>query len=186
MSATPASTRSTAWRPWRLAAWTVAALLLSLPWVAMQFTKQVAWTASDFAIIGVLLGLGCLAFELAARFAPDFAYLCGAALAVATGFVLVWVNLAVGIIGAEDEPANLMFGGVLLVGLAGAAIARLRARGLAIAAVATALAQASVSAIALARGLDHPWPLNLLFAGAWLACAMLFHVSARRPGEGAG
>ena len=32
-------------------------------------------------------------------------------------FLLIWINLAVGIIGSEDNPANLMYGAVLLLGL---------------------------------------------------------------------
>ena len=55
--------------------------------------------------------------------------------------MLVWINLAVGIIGSEDNPANLMYGGVLAVGVAGAVAARFRPGGMARALAATALAQ---------------------------------------------
>lgn len=45
------------WRPsrWRLAAWTIAALMPLLPLVAMQFTDEVDWSASDFAVFGTML-----------------------------------------------------------------------------------------------------------------------------------
>ena len=33
---------------WRIAAWGLAGLILLLPLVAMQFTDEVEWTASDF------------------------------------------------------------------------------------------------------------------------------------------
>ena len=34
-------------------------------------------------------------------------------------FLLFWVNGAVGIIGSEDNPANLLYGGVVLTGFVG-------------------------------------------------------------------
>lgn len=52
------------------------------------------------------------------------------------------MNGAVGIVGSEDNPANLMYGGVLAVGIVGAVIARFRAEGM-------ARAQGSVALIAL-------------------------------------
>ena len=167
------------WRPWRLAAWSVAAFLLLLPWVAMQFTTEVDWTFSDFAIIAAMLALGCVAFEVAARFARDFAYLAGAAIAVATGFGLVWVNLAVGIFQGGDEASNILFVGVVLVAIFGAAIARMHARGLVVAMVATAFAQGLVSVYGLALGMEHPWQLGLIFVVLWLGCAGLFHASVQ-------
>lgn len=45
-------------------------------------------------------------------------------------FLLVWVNLAVGMIGDDGDPANLLFGGVLVVGIAEAAIGRFRHAGM--------------------------------------------------------
>ena len=46
----------TGWRRrrWRLAAWSVAALLLLLPLVAMQFTDEVNWSLADFVVFGAL------------------------------------------------------------------------------------------------------------------------------------
>ncbi len=38
--------------PWRAAVWCAAAFLLLLPLVAMQFTREVNWTLSDFVVIG--------------------------------------------------------------------------------------------------------------------------------------
>src|SRR5688572_8042949 len=51
--------------------------------------------------------------------------------ALAAALFLVWMNLAVGLIGTEDNPANLLYGGVLAVGIIGAIIARFRPHGMA-------------------------------------------------------
>ena len=80
------------------------------------------------------------------------AYRAAVGVALAAAFILVWVNLAVGIIGSEDNPANVMYGGVLAVGIIGAIIARFQPHGMARALVATALAQALVAVIALIAG----------------------------------
>jgi hypothetical protein len=45
-----------------------------------------------------------------------------AGVALATDFLLVWINGVVGIIGSEQEDANLLHGAVLAVGLLGAAV----------------------------------------------------------------
>lgn len=40
---------------------------------------------------------------------------------------LVWISLAVSVIRSEDDPASLMYAGVLAVGLLGAVVLRFRA-----------------------------------------------------------
>ncbi len=60
--------------------------------------------------------------------------------ALATAVILMWVNGAVGVIGSENNDANLMYFGVLAVGIIGAVIARFQPRGMALALFATALA----------------------------------------------
>jgi CHASE2 domain-containing sensor protein len=102
--------------------------------------------------------------------------------------LLIWITGAVGIIGSEDEPANLMYALVLAVGIVGAIIARFQPRGMAYALFATAVAQALAGIIALAAGwgsTSQNWPLDIvaltgfsvvLFGGAGL----LFQKAARR------
>jgi len=80
----------------------------------------------------------------------DTAYRFAAGLALAAAFLIVWLNVAAGLIGIEDDhPANLLYVGVLAIGFIGAIIARFQPRGLAHAMFATALAQALVGVIAL-------------------------------------
>jgi hypothetical protein len=161
---------------WRIAVWSGLAGLLLPPLVAMQFTREVAWSPFDFAIFGAMLAAAGGGYELAVRMSNSIAYRAAAAIAIVAGFLLVWMNLAVGIIGAEDNPANLMFAGVLAVGVVGAAIARLRPQGLAWTLVAMALAQALVGAIAWSAGV---WILTGAFAAAWLLSAWLFRMAAK-------
>jgi hypothetical protein len=75
------------------------------------------------------------------------AYRLAMGLAVATAFVLTWVNF---VLVADANPANVMYFAVPVVALVGGAIARLRARGMALALVGTAIAQMLVPFVALA------------------------------------
>ena len=79
------------------------AFILSLPLVAMQFTDEVAWSPVDFAVAGVLLVGASLLYVLAARKGGGISYRAGVGIALAGAFLLVWINLAVGIIGTEDD-----------------------------------------------------------------------------------
>ena len=173
--------------PIRRMVWTGACALLLAPLAAMQFTSQVVWTAGDFLVFGAML-LGALGlYELAVRKAGSAAYRWAAGVAVAAGFFLVWVNLAVGVIGSEDNPANLMFAGVLAVALLGALGARLRPAAMANVLFATALAQLAVGIVALTGDLGADgigWPrdvigLTAIFTGLWFAAALLFRRAAR-------
>jgi hypothetical protein len=171
---------------WRTAVWGAAALLLLLPLVAMQVTDEMDWDLTDFVIFGALLAGAGGAYELAARRTGSRAYRAAAGLALATAFILVWMNLAVGIIGSEDNPANRMYGGVLAVGLVGALMARFRPQGMALASAATAAAQALVAVIALAAGWGSALILTGIFMALWLASAWLFRRAAREQTSGAG
>ena len=171
---------------WRIAGWSAAALLLLHPLVVMQFTDQVNWGAADFLLMGVLLGGVGLGLELAARTKANATYRAAVAVALVSAVMLVWINAAVGIIGSEGEPANLLFGGVLAVAFLGAIVARFHGIGLARAMAATALAQASVPAIASAFELvptalswsAEALTLTAVFAAMWLLSAWLFRKAA--------
>lgn len=119
----------------------VTACLLLVPLVAMQFNDEMVWTLSDFVFAGALLFGAGLTYELVANRSGNIAYRVAVGLAVATALILAWLNLAVGIIGSEDNPANVMYVGVLVVGAVGAIIARFRPQGMARALFATAAAQ---------------------------------------------
>jgi hypothetical protein len=172
---------------WRIAAWAVAALLLLLPLVAMQFTDEVAWTAFDFAFMGALLGGIGLGFELAVRKTGNAAYRTAAGVALAAAFLLIWINGAVGIIGSEEEDANLLYGGVAAVALIGAIVAGFRPAGMALAMSATALTQALVPVIAstfVPGSKPLVWSPEVLvltgfFIALWLISAWLFRKAAR-------
>ena len=77
---------------------TVAFLLL-IPFIAMQFTNEVKWTAFDFAVAGMLLlGTGLLC-ELVIRKVNKIGTRTMIIVAILIAFFLVWAELAVGIFG---------------------------------------------------------------------------------------
>ncbi len=162
------------------------AFLLLLPLLAMQFTHEVNWDLADFVVAGALLLGAGFTYELVARKGGNLAYRAAVGLALAAALLLVWLNLAVGIIGDEDNPANLMYIGVLAVGFIGAAIVRLEPRGMARVLFATALAQMLVPVIALTiwkppvpSGVLGLFGLNALFAMLFVGSGLLFRRAAR-------
>ncbi|MBO9547767.1 hypothetical protein [Caulobacter sp.] len=164
---------------WTLLVWIGAALLLLTPALAMRFTKEVVWTPFDFGVWGAILALACGTFELAVRASGSLAFRAAVAIVVAVSFLTVWINGAVGIIGDEDNPANLMFGCVLLVAAAGAYVGRFRAAGLSRALLAAAFVQAVVAIVAQLMGSREGFVISVVFAGAWLLAAWLFGRAAR-------
>jgi hypothetical protein len=163
----------------RLAVWGGAAALMALPVVAIRATEPVPSDPRDFVFLAILLaGLGTV-YEVAARVTDHIAYLAAAGIAIAAALLNVWINLAVGVIGSEDNPANMIYFAVLAVAAAGAILARFRPLGMARAMVVTAIAQAAAFAIVLAAGLGFTWPITVFFAGLWLISAWLFRKAAR-------
>lgn len=165
------------WNGWRIARWAVVAGLLLLPAVAMQFTAEVNWTPSDFVFAAVMIGGTALLYDIAVLTRTTFAYRGGVALALAASFLLIWINGAVGIIGNEDNPANLMFGGPLAIAFLGALLSRFRPRGMALTMAAAGAAQIAVGIIALTMGAIIPF-VTLFFTALWLTAAVLFHRAA--------
>lgn len=163
---------------WRIALWGGLFGLLLLPLAGMQVTDEVAWDPKDFAVFGVMLAVVGGAVEVGVRLSGSPAFRFAVAIAVVAGFLLVWANLAVGVIGNEENPLNAMFGGILLVGIIGAVITRFRPQGLAWTMVAMAVAQVLVATVAQING-HFIWPMTVVFAGVWLASAALFRKAAR-------
>lgn len=140
-----------------------------------------AWDVADFVIIWVVVAAAVAAYKFAASQAPNRVYRLAAGVAVATGVILLWINGAVGLIGSENNPANLMYGGVLAIGLIGAAIARLQPLGMARALFVTAMAQFLVPVVALiiwrpdfSPGVVQVFGLNFAFVLMFAGSALLF------------
>ena len=181
--------------PGRILLWAVPTVLLATPAVMMaQAAEGWLWGPFDFAVAAVLLYGTTGLIDLAISKSGSLAYKLGVALAVLASFLLIWVNGAVGVIGSEDNPANLVFVVVILVALAGSALARFAARGMA---RAMLLAFALTTAIAAAApvfgwGAEEPpgtTGLTMLIGGfalAWGLSAALFAKAARDEARGRG
>ncbi len=78
---------------------TAVAVLLSIPFIAMQFTDEVSWTIFDFIVMGILLLSTGLLFELAMRKVTKKSYRIAIYIAIPIAFLIIWAELAVGIFG---------------------------------------------------------------------------------------
>lgn len=151
-----------------------------------QERNNVAWDIVDFTVFSaMILGVG-VAYALMKRNSDDRSYRLAIGVALAAAFILVWVNGAVGIIGDESNDANMMFFGVLAVGVVGAFIARFKPYGMSYTLYSMAAAQAAVAAIAMIgdSGSSAPdWPMDTLvltglFIALWLLSAWMFRKAA--------
>lgn len=110
-------------------------------------------------------------------------YRLGGAAALLAGFLICWVNVAMGIVG-EDDPSNLGFFGVVVTAAACAFVARFRAQDMARAMLAVAAVQAWLAiVIVTAPSTSDEGTVRVLVASSgltmlWLISAMLFHRSA--------
>ncbi len=80
----------------RRTGWSLAAAILVLPAIAMQFTREVNWGPGDFLAAALLLGGTGLVLEVAAALPRARWRSRGAIIAVAA-LLLIWAELAVGI-----------------------------------------------------------------------------------------
>jgi hypothetical protein len=177
----------------------VAAGLLIVPLTASCFVDGWNWGVGGYVFAWVMFASAGLGFTFVAGMGNTIAYKVAIGVACATGFILLWINAAAGIIG--DGPVNLMYLGVLAVGFVGAFIARFQSRGMALALFATAVAQMLVPVIALMiwkagwqdllidpnspnppfdPGIAQVFGLNAVFAMMWVGSAWLFLRAAHK------
>jgi hypothetical protein len=165
----------------------IAAFLLIIPLVAKLITDDMQWSVSDFAAAWILLFIAFFIYKLVSGRVTNFEYRAAVGLAVGTGLFLVWSNLAVGLIGSEDNPANWMYAGVLGIGFLGAIIARLQPKGMMRVLFTMVLAHLLITAIALIARMDlapessivEIVGVNGFFAVLWSGSALLFRNAAR-------
>jgi peptidoglycan/LPS O-acetylase OafA/YrhL len=75
------------------------AVLLLIPFIAMQWTDEVHWTLFDFMVAGVLLFSTGLLCELVLRKIKKTTYRAVIIVVLLIAFLLLWAELAVGIFG---------------------------------------------------------------------------------------
>jgi hypothetical protein len=169
----------------------VPSFILLIPGAAMLFKVEGwAWGAESFIVSWVLIAGVVLAYKLVTRKSVDRTYRAAAGVALMTGLLLMWINGAVGLIGSEENPANLMYAGVLAVAVIGAVMARLEPSGMAVALFATACAQFMVPLVALilrpadfSPGVVPVFGLNFVFVLLFVASALLFRQAGDKIGR---
>ncbi|MBF9237005.1 hypothetical protein I2I05_06315 [Hymenobacter sp. BT683] len=161
-------------------------LLLLIPLTAKLTMAEMAWSPGDFVAAGIMLFGAGLTFALIARMGDNTLYRLGAGLGVVAGLLLVWANGAVGLVGSEDNPANVLYVAVLAVALIGAFVARFRPLGMSNAMFAASLTYVVVTAIALfvwkptgaaaepQVALVNVLVANGIFAAFWAVAGLLF------------
>ncbi len=167
------------WNILRIVGWSMATLFLLLPLVAMQFTDEVNWGPEDFLFAAILLGGSGLICELALRRSSDNTYRVGVLLALASTFLLIWSNAAVGFVGSGANAVNVLYFALPVIPFLGGLVSRFTARGMYLTMIITAIAQASIALFAFATdqvGADEHGAIlaiNAIFILFWSASAVL-------------
>ncbi|MEO8597424.1 MAG: hypothetical protein ABI759_29170 [Candidatus Solibacter sp.] len=153
--------------------------LLMVPLVASQVVEGWNWNAGSFVFTYVLFFGTGMAYALISRKMGAWAYKAGVGLALVAGFVMGWATMVH--MSESDNPANLVYFGVLAVGGVGAWLARLEARGMARALFAMAAVLAVVGVIAPRLSPDVlPGPAGIqtitlgVFVGLFATAGLLF------------
>lgn len=165
---------------WRILGWgTVIAFVLA-PLVAMQFTADVQWDETDFIIATVIFGIIGALVELTVLLTANPFTRAGGFLTILAGFMLLWANLSVGMIGDAGNPVNLLFGVVLLIAVAGAWLSILHRLILPTFMLAAGVTQFAIGLFAGILGSDfRGGMLTILLATLWWLASLLFAIAGR-------
>ena len=170
----------------------VAVLILMITLTAaMQFTNEVQW--GEVVAYGVILLIAGGFYELWLWLQTrGSAYRFAFGVGLAWVLLLGWVSGAVGIIGSENQPVNLMYWAVPAVLLIGSLISRFKPRGIAYTLFATALVQVLVPVVALIISPEVSWGnagvigvfvFNSIFAGLFAGSGLLFLREAHKESQ---
>lgn len=108
----------------------ITIILLMIPFLAMQFTPEVNWDLKDFIVMGALIFSMGFSYVLITRHVSNLVHKAAVTVALGSTFLLIWANLAVGLIGSGPNPGNLMYMGVIAVGTVGAILSRFTPAGM--------------------------------------------------------
>lgn len=153
-----------------------ALALLMVPLVASRVVEGWNWPPRAFVMVYVLFFATGLAYALIARRMGSWAYKAGVGVALAAGFGLGWSNMVH--VADSENPANLVYYSVLVVGLVGACVARLASPGLARTLFAMAALLALITVL-LPTGAPFPLARNMtvghvVFVALFTTSGLLF------------
>lgn len=171
----------------RIIAWALVAFLIALPAIAMAAGAEgVDWGSEDFIAATILLGGAGLVVEALVRVSRDWCYRIAAVLVTFGALFTIWSNLAVGIVGNEDNPFNITYFLIVPLLALGAIFVKLRARGMAAVARVAAIFYIAMGIAAFAAGIGEPAPfiigIHVLFVTIFVGAAALFQQAAENSG----
>lgn len=161
----------------RITGWSLAVLFIAFNVIATQFDTGAHWGSEDVIFATVVFGVVGGLLELAAHASTSLSYRIAAAVGAGAGLLLLWVNVALGIVGSDDHPANGDYLVVLVAAIAGAVVAFGNPRLLFRAMLGAAGAHLLIGALHLRYGFEAA-AINLFFVALWTASALLFRRAA--------
>lgn len=126
-------------------------IILLIPLVGTFTVEGWNWDAFDFVIAGIVLFTAFFMIEFLARKMRDIPSRIAAGITVIMTLLIVWVNLAVGIIG-DGNNTSACYMLVVPVGFLGLAVSRLKPKGLSITACVMAAIMLLVPSVAWITG----------------------------------
>lgn len=155
---------------------------LFIPLVAMLLQTGLQWSVFDFIVVGGLVFTAVMGYMLLRSWSNSPTHSLAAMLAVVTTFLVIWVNLAVGLIGAGPHWGNWIYAIIPFVIVGGVLVGGRNVRGMTISMYAAAISFLVIGLIALIAGLQHLpessvreiLGINGMFAVLYLVSALLF------------
>jgi len=165
--------------------------VILIPLIAMQFSEEVNWDMFDFLIAWILIFGAGFTFQLISMKTEATSYKIATGLAVFASLAILWINGAVGIIGNENNPLNLLYGFVLTMVIFGSFIAQLEAKAMSRVMLSTAATHLLVSLIGgFLYVSENPGVsisgvinANLIFIVFWGLSALFFQKAVKLPNQ---
>jgi hypothetical protein len=164
-------------------------LFLIIPLTGMLMNAGVNWGFFDFIFAWVFIFSAGFTYKYIASKKSNAKYKAALGIAVFISLFIVWSNLAVGIIGSEDNPVNIIYFVMLFAVIIGGVTVKFQPKGLSILMFATAAAHGLIPFIAIvligAENIEHftsemttQIGIHLFIIMLWIISGLLFRFSA--------
>jgi hypothetical protein len=140
----------------------IAASVVMATLLASRMTEGWHWRPGAFVVVGVLVCTVAFVYQLVTRHSDSIAYRAAAGMVFVGGFITFWGNVVQRV---DGNPNAILYFVTPLVGICGAAVARLRPDGMARASFVTAMVQfialAAVGIMLVQNAEISSWPAPL-------------------------